>query len=387
MARSDQSVSGDAPAKGSSARDDTDSSSSDDAEQVVDEVGDLDRTADAPNRAPRVVQSPRPGQVEEYLDTILGGPRIYTSIQVAELAGADLALTGKLWRAMGFADTGDEVALSQRDVDALSLVVGLIDQGLINEEHAVEIVRGIGQSTSRLAEWQAHTMGRIYREKMVIQGASLADAEDLVRMQQATQVYAPVLESLIVYAWRRQLHARADRAANQVVDSDDPGLDTSTVGFADLVGFTRLSRQIAEGDLGELVEDFEGLAADVIAAAGGRVVKTLGDEVLFSHAEPVGAADIAVTLHDELAADPEMPQVRMGLATGPVISRMGDLYGTTVNRASRLTAMARPGATYVDADTAAGLEEQAHLKVKSMRPRAVRGFGLLRAWTVSKQTT
>ena len=52
-----------------------------------------------------------------------------------------------------------------------------------------------------------------------------------------------------------------------------------------------------------------------------------------------------------MAEDPVLPDVRVGIATGPVLDRMGDVFGTTVNLASRLTALAAPGTVLVDAAT------------------------------------
>ncbi|GDY76620.1 hypothetical protein SAV31267_061050 [Streptomyces avermitilis] len=114
------------------------------------------------------------------------------------------------------------------------------------------------------------------------------------------------------------------------------------VGFADLVGFTRLTRRMEEEELGELVEAFETTAADLVAAHGGRLIKTLGDEVLYAADDAGVAAEIALRLIETMANDETMPELRVGIAFGTVTTRMGDVFGTTVNLASRLTSIA-PG--------------------------------------------
>ncbi len=120
------------------------------------------------------------------------------------------------------------------------------------------------------------------------------------------------------------------------------------VGFADLVGFTRLTRRMEEEELGELVEAFETAAADLVAAHGGRLIKTLGDEVLYAADDAGIAAEIALRLIETMANDETMPELRVGIAFGTVTTRMGDVFGTTVNLASRLTSIAPRDAVLVD---------------------------------------
>ncbi len=106
------------------------------------------------------------------------------------------------------------------------------------------------------------------------------------------------------------------------------------VGFADLVNFTALVRRVSERQLATLVQRFEQLASDIVTAHGGRVIKTVGDEMLYVSTEPLAAAGIALDLVDAMAEEPMLPQVRVGVSYGPVLSRMGDVFGTTVNRAA-----------------------------------------------------
>ena len=109
------------------------------------------------------------------------------------------------------------------------------------------------------------------------------------------------------------------------------------VGFADLVGFTALAQQVSDEELAEVVDQFERLAYDVVVAGGGRVVKMIGDEVMFLVEDPVAAAEIALGLADASRDAAELSDVRVGLALGPVLEREGDAYGATVNLASRAT--------------------------------------------------
>ena len=196
------------------------------------------------------------------------------------------------------------------------------------------------------------------------------------------------MEPLLVHVWRLQLAATADR----VIEDDATLVDAVhlTVGFGDLVGFTRLSRRLEQRELAAVVERFEEGALDVVTAAGARLVKTLGDEVLWIAERSLSAVDAGLALVDAFAEDEQMPELRVGLATGLVISRMGDVFGTTVNRASRLTSLARPGSVLVDKTTAEEIEEadQAEddgLVVSALWPRPLRGLGLVEPYLVSRR--
>ena len=132
------------------------------------------------------------------------------------------------------------------------------------------------------------------------------------------------------------------------------------------------------------MERFESVSADVIAATGATLVKTVGDEILFSADDAGVAAETAIRLHDAHARDPDVPEMRIGLASGPLLRRMGDVFGSTVNLASRLTALARPDATLVDAATASRLSELPGWALRQLAPRRVRGLGVIRVFELSR---
>ena len=94
-----------------------------------------------------------------------------------------------------------------------------------------------------------------------------------------------------------------------------------------MVAFTALSNQLDEDRIGDLVEIFESRCADVVAGQRGRVIKSLGDSVLFVNEDPIRAFDIAEGIIEVIGRDPRMPDVRVGLATGSVVMRLGDVFG------------------------------------------------------------
>ncbi|WP_327084955.1 adenylate/guanylate cyclase domain-containing protein [Nonomuraea sp. NBC_01738] len=300
--------------------------------------------------------------------------RRYTSHQVAEMAGVPMYRARRFWRALGFANVADDaVEFTDSDVEALRTLLGLVSSGIYDEEHVLLLARSLGRATARLAESQAELGAQALDQA----GVPLAD-RPRAWTRRARRV-VPGLERLLVYAWRRQLAASAVR----MVDQDKSAVRLA-VGFADLVGFTRLSRQITERELSELVDRFEGRSADVVTSGGGRVVKTLGDSVLFVSGKAHDAAEIALRLVETHATWRGMPELRIGLAVGPVIGRMGDVFGTTVNLASRLTALAHPGTILGDPELAEELTGDRAFRLRPVDRLTVRGLGELVPFTVTR---
>lgn len=308
---------------------------------------------------------------QALVERLLGGPLVLRRRDVARAAGVSLLSARKLWRALGFPGVADEArAFTTADQQALARVVGLVREGVIDEETAIACARALGQSTDRLVSWQLEAL----LEHLSQQAGPGADVDPVDLVERV----APELELLLVYSWRRQLAAAVSRLGT------GPETDLElTVGFADLVAYTRLSSQLPQRDLGVLVQRFEGLAADVITVGGGRVVKTVGDEVLFTAPSPVAGAVIALSISERMAVDDLVPQVRIGLAHGPVLRSLGDVYGPTVNLASRLTSLAQPGTVVTDQGTGQALADHPDLRLATLRRRQVRGFGILQPLLIS----
>lgn len=323
------------------------------------------------------------GRAADYIAHVLGGELEYTAEQASELSGVTLEDSRRLWRAMGFPDVGGARAFTDADITALKSVKRLMDRNLLSFDDCLEIIRSLGQTTSRLAQWQGTTLNRALVERGVIKGDEPFTDEDLPALIRNSKLLKPSLERLMVYAWRRQMAANITRAIESDITTEPDGSHLS-VGFADMVGFTRLSHRIAESDLGALVQSFESGSADIVASTGARLVKALGDEVLFVGPTADVVAETSMRLHEAHRGDEDFPELRIGLATGSVVQRMGDVYGTTVNRASRLTVMAQPNSTFTDSETVELLEPFTQFKIKGVRPRTARGFGFMRAWSVTR---
>jgi adenylate cyclase len=115
------------------------------------------------------------------------------------------------------------------------------------------------------------------------------------------------------------------------------------IGFADLVGFTAASELLSPLEVGEMASRLLTRAEEVLPEHGAHLVKTIGDSVMFDARTAPAACAAALALVDAIAATPGMPPLRVGLAHGPVLRRLGDYFGRTVNVASRLCAAGAAG--------------------------------------------
>jgi adenylate cyclase len=324
---------------------------------------------------------PESGFSREQLEqVILGETPGLTSTDVADAAGVTLEQARRLWRALGFPDAGEHPAFTEADLEALSTLVGAVDAGAIDFDTAVRLTRAVGQTMARLADWQVATLTA--RVEQLESGEEATGSRIGSALRIAEHVGIP-FEQLLIYSWRRHLAAAVGRV--EALGAADEDLHTSevTVGFADLVGFTALTNEMDEDRLGDMVEIFESRCADVVAARHGRVIKTLGDSVLFVSEDPVRAMQIALTIIEVIGNDGRLPDVRIGLATGSVVMRLGDVFGPPVNMAARLTGVARRNRVITDRATAGALPRD-EFQTRALPARPVRGFGLVEPYAVRR---
>lgn len=319
------------------------------------------------------------GLFERVEQQLLGGPRKYTRAEVAAESEMPTQAANKLWRSLGFATVGDEdVVFTDSDVEALKRVQYFVETTDIDEEMLSAMTRMLGRTFARLASWQGQFLIEVISQRPELATDEDSIAEFIERM-------LPMLEETQNFVWRRQLVAYLSRVTSHAIaDVAAPGAEPTAVGFADMSNFTTLTRRASEAELRELLEAFEATATEVVGRHNGRIVKTIGDEVLFVADTPVEGAEIALDLIAAGAADPRLPPLRIGLAAGPVMSRLGDVYGSTVNIASRLTSLSRPGWVLVDRIMSEELRDNPNYSLKPRRAEAVRGFHHLRQWRLRR---
>ena len=134
-----------------------------------------------------------------------------------------------------------------------------------------------------------------------------------------------------------------------------------TVCFADLVEFTSLGEEIAPEELGMVAGRLEEMATRGRRGTGaaGEDDRRRGDAGLAPRPGPLVAAALALIAAAEAEGE-QFPLLRAGLASGPTLPQSGDYYGRSVNLASRITGVARPGSVLVDTATREAAGEGFH---------------------------
>ena len=280
-------------------------------------------------------------------DLSLAADMVLTLDELAERAGTTPDRARRMFHALGLEP--DELAgFGEADVAAVQMIES--DESGIVEQVADELLRVAGTSLRRLAEASV----AVYVQD--IENHVDRDRTDLLQLAEmnslASQLLVEFSEALgAMFRHHMWVAVRHQRSTQRDVAA--PQLARVAVGFVDLVGYTPISRTLGPGELTRYVDAFERRAFEVAHAHGGRVVKSIGDEVMFTAPELDAVAAIALELVTSFGDDPST-RPRGGISAGEVMFRLGDLYGPVVNTAARLVDAAAPGQVLTDLAAPAG---------------------------------
>lgn len=305
----------------------------------------------------------------------LPDPGRFDLLQLSEATGMPAGQIAQLWRSLGFPDPrpGERI-FNQTDVDLLALVSSVLDAGVIEPALTLQMSRVMGSSLARIAQALV--------EAIETTGAEGGAGGDESAFAGRTAGLLPALPRVMDAVWRRHLQAAArSRLARREADGTP---DHKAVGFADLVGFTALSQQLSTHELAVVVDRFESIAYDTVVLLRGRVVKMIGDEAMFTVDDERSAVEIGLTLAETYGADEELSEVRVGIASGPVLEREADCYGPVVNLANRIVGIALPGAVVVSEEVHDALADEDGFRWRSLRPRRLKDIGRVPLWRVRR---
>lgn len=303
-------------------------------------------------------------------------PARYDLAEMVEMTGMPARQITLIWRSLGLTEPAPGVRIfTEVDAEMIGTVAGLMELGLIEPDVAAQMSRVIGWSLARVA-------------------AAMVDSIDVDPARRGADdpelaVFAgtmlPTMTQVIEHVWRRHLQIAARRRIVRELDSGESQA-LRAVGFADMVGWTTLSQQVDEHTLAEVVGRFEEIAYDTVTSFDGRVVKMIGDEVMYVTDDPTEAVRIGLALAEEYAADEALSDVRVGIACGPVVEREADLYGPVVNLASRIVHIAFPGSVITSEDVRSAVGDDPTLAWKTLKPRRIKDIGRVPLWAVRLAT-
>lgn len=290
-------------------------------------------------------------------ERVLTGEPLYTVREVAERSGVDSDLLLAQQQALGMPrHEADARVATEEDVQAAERFRRFLDAGL-PAEGMLELARVIGQAMENVAAASRQLVG----EALLRPGDT--ELELARRYAAATSELAPLMTSLLEHQYRVRLREGLRREAvdPQALESGElqDAVEVS-VGFADLVGFTRLGERLPATDLGRLAGRLAAMAGDV-AEPPVQLVKTVGDAAMLVSRETVPLLDALLALVAAAGEqDEEFPRLRAGAARGLALPRGGDWYGSPVNVASRITGVARGGSVLVAQEVRADAPDEGY---------------------------
>lgn len=275
-------------------------------------------------------------------ERVIGGASRFTEAEVLERAGVSREFLRALERANGVRadpEPAGAATYTELDVEAARIARGYVEAGL-TEEQVLTVSRVLGRSFVQIAEF----LRQITFELVLRPGST--ELELARNYQAASEVLTPSLGPMLETVLRlhlRQAVATEIVTAQERITGELPGARHVVLAFADLVGFTRMGEQVPPEVLGAVAGRLEDLAEGAVQPPV-RVVKAIGDAVLLVSPEAPAMVEAALALIEMAAAEGEdFPQLRVGIASGPAVSRAGDWFGAPVNLASRITGVARAG--------------------------------------------
>ena len=304
-----------------------------------------------------------------------GAPKYDEGALVRDV-GVSPDVARKLWRAMGFPAVGPgDVAFYDDDRDALARAVLPAPDAPVDP--MVRQTRVMSAAMARIAERVTDDMESAFGE---FRREGLSDREIAAFVLDVFNTES--FEQLLWYLFRRQFRAAAwRRLARPVVDGASPA---TVVGFVDLVRFAAITEQVADEELERLIDRFEEVAHDAITDGGGRIIKMIGDAVMYVADDPGGAVAVALDLVDAYSDDELVPPARAGLAFGTALVREGDYYGPTVNLAARIVDIARPSKVVISDDLHASIGSSDRFSFRRLPAKRLKGIGHPHLWAVTR---
>lgn len=293
-----------------------------------------------------------------------GEPR--TIEQIATASGLSPDMLRRVVAAAGVKIADDDF----RESDEATFGLFALGRDLFGEEPLLRFTRVMGSALAGIADAAISLFLVAVEDPMLREGASAVDrARSTESATGALEAIPGVLDGL----FRSHVQLAIARQRTSSVYGVAPGAFRLAIGFVDLVGFTPLAHGMEPGDLADLIEGFEMTAHEVVSGRGGRVVKHIGDEVMFTAVDPVEAARIAKELVARFSSGSGVDP-HAGLAYGTVIGRGGDYYGAIVNLASRVADIAVPNEILVTAELVEAARGADGLTFEPAGRRQLKGF-------------
>jgi adenylate cyclase len=262
----------------------------------------------------------------------------------------------------------------ESDVEILEVLRVARDAGL-PWEAILGVTRVLGDSLRRIADSEIRLVHVYIHERLMAAGASEEEVERLI--YGIEQNLAPLMDPMLQWLHREYLlEASIEDAFFHLTDSEtqakELGSVEATIAFVDIASFTALAEASGDDAAIHVLDRIDTIVRSLLVERDGKLVKHVGDGFMLAFRDPAAAVQFAVATQAELARDPELPAIRVGINTGPALYRTGDYLGSAVNVASRVVNAAMPGQILLT-EPVATAASKAGIEIEELGVRLMRG--------------
>ena len=319
-----------------------------------------------------------------YADLLWGGQDDTLSAEEAAAeSGIPFDAVKTLLRAVGLG-----ASIPREDLKFLEMVKTLVEGG-IPLKMLLDVGRVYGDTMRRLAQTEVRMIREFHSESG--RSSLLKDKEQSERLQEIQELVGPILEPLLLTVHRRHLLRASVQEAVADLEAAERGTERdtleATIVFVDLASFTSLAQVHGDEVAAAILDRFDGLVRRLLDEHNGTLVKQIGDAFMLVFTQPAEALRFAADLDAAAGRETSFPAVRTGINAGPVLYRVGDYVGNTVNVAARIAAIAEANEIVITAPVAEGAES-AGVTLVRLGKRELSGLDQpIELWRVDRRAT
>ena len=274
-----------------------------------------------------------------------------TQAQLAERSQLSSGLRQAVRAVLGTLCAGEGEQVRSDDARVLEIVARAREMGA-SEEQLARIVRVTADTAHRLVAAQ-----RDFVDEVVVIPALHESGSELEAVRKSAPIrreYRHLGIELFEVLYRRTVDVAIFQSLVEMIQlglareglSPPAPAVSPAIAFVDVSGFTRMTEEQGDAVAAELASRFAGLVQEVAAVHGGTIVKLLGDGAMVRFPDATRALTTMLALRRR-AGDAGLPPVHVGIDSGPLVRRDGDVFGTVVNLAARAASHAGPGEVLV----------------------------------------
>jgi class 3 adenylate cyclase len=296
--------------------------------------------------------------------------------EVSTQEGVPIELLVVVRESIGFAQPDPDDRMREDELRVVPIIKFQLESGF-DPSVIDRWLRVYGDNLRRITETETEWWRTQIQEPSLASG--LSDTEMLGLAAELGEVVTPLTEQALLAIYRaNQDHAWTANLIDEVENAlDRAGLrskmtTTPAICFLDITGYTRLTEEHGDEAAAAVAARLTPLVQRSSERYGGKVVKWLGDGVMFYFRDPTGAVSAALEMLEEVSVA-GLPPAHVGLHAGPVVFQDGDYFGRTVNLAARIAEHAGPGELLVSQEVVnvADLDDASFTEIGPVRLKGV----------------